>query len=244
MKKRTALILLALTLILLTGCAGREEVSPYADIPKPKAVITMESGATMTFTLDPASAPNTVSNFITLANTGFYDGAKIDYVYPTYFMKIGDIAGDGTGEPGYAIAGEFSKNGYTMNNLSHERGVISMCRLENDYNSAGCQFFIMQSTRLEYDGDYAAFGWIEPGDAVSLKTLDDLCFVSLDKNYRPLIKQTIASIRVDTKGYDYTVIKYGEEITPTPPPEPTPDPFTLQEETEPQNTPEPLGGNL
>ena len=210
MKKRLLLALLVF-LLVLTGCGKQVEVSPYADIPKPTCVITMGTGDTMTFTLDPASAPNTVSNFINLANSGFYDGMKIDYVYPTFFIKSGDPAGDGTGEPGYSIAGEFTKNGYAFNNLSHERGVISMCRLTDDYNSAGSQFFIMHSTRLEYDGEYAAFGWIDKNDLKSFQTLDAICSTTLDKEYRPLLRQTIASIRVDTKGYTYDLIKYGEE---------------------------------
>lgn len=220
--KRLLLTFLLLLTLLLTACGDDAEVSPYADIPKPTCVITMASGATMTFTLDPASAPNTVSNFINLANSGFYDGMKIDYVYPTYFIKSGDPAGDGTGEPGYAIAGEFSKNGYKFNNISHERGVISMGRLTDNYNSAGSQFFIMHSTRLEYDGEFAAFGWIEHNDYKSFETLDAICGTTLDKEYRPLLRQTIQSIRVDTKGYTYELIKYGEEpVEPTQTPEVT-----------------------
>ncbi len=231
MKRRLFVLLIAFSVMLLTGCEKEAPVSPYVDIPKPTCVITMESGATMTFTLDPASAPNTVSNFINLANSGFYDGLKVDYVYPTYFIKIGDIAGDGTGEPGYAIGGEFTENNYPYNHISHKRGVISMCRQDDNFNSAGCQFFIMQSTRLEYNGSYAAFGWIEEDDVVSLNTLDQLCSVSLDKNYRPLLKQTIASIRVDTKGYDYITIRYGEEM-PTASPSPKPAGGELDDITE------------
>ncbi|MBR3928678.1 MAG: peptidylprolyl isomerase [Clostridia bacterium] len=214
MKKR--LLFLIVFLLALTGCQKEAAVSPYIDIPKPTCVITMLSGETMTFTLDPASAPNTVSNFINLANSGFYDGMKIDYVYPTYFIKCGDPVGDGTGEPGYSIAGEFTKNGFEFNHLSHERGVISMCRLTDDYNSAGCQFFIMHSTRLEYDGEYAAFGWIEKNDGKSFQTLDAICSTTLDKEYRPLLRQTIESIRVDTKGYTYDLIKFGEEPASAP----------------------------
>jgi len=210
MKKRLFLLLLIIA-ALLSGCGKDDPVSPYADIPKPTCVITMASGAKMTFILDPASAPNTVSNFINLANAGFYDGMKIDYVYPTYFIKTGDPAGDGTGTVDYSISGEFTANGYTFNRISHERGVISMCRLEDDYNSAGSQFFIMHSTRPEYDGEYAAFGRIDPYDTASLRTLDDICGTSLDKEYRPLLVQIIQSIRVDTKGYDYDLIKYGQE---------------------------------
>ena len=197
--------------LLLTGCKDDVPVSPYADIPKPTCVIRMADGGTMTFILDPASAPNTVSNFINLANSGYYDGMKIDYVYPTYFIKTGDPKGDGTGSVDYSIGGEFTENGFVYNRISHERGVISMCRLEDDYNSAGSQFFIMQSTRPEYDGLYAAFGKIDPNDSQSLQTLDSICGTSLDKEYRPLLRQTIESIRVDTKGYDYDLIKYGQE---------------------------------
>ena len=83
MKRRWLIAVLLLPCLLLCACAPKETVSPYADIPKPTAVITMENGSTMTFTIDPASAPNTVSNFFSLANAGFYDGMKIDYVYPT-----------------------------------------------------------------------------------------------------------------------------------------------------------------
>lgn len=211
MKKRILSVLLLLTALVLAGCGDEIPVSPYADIPKPTCVITMSGGATMTFILDPASAPNTVSNFINLANSGYYDGMKIDYVYPTYFIKTGDPVGDGTGSVDYSIAGEFTENGFVYNRLKHERGVISMCRLEDDYNSAGSQFFIMQATRPEYNGLYAAFGWIDPYDYKSLETLDSICGTSLDKEYRPLLRQTIESIRVDTKGYEYDLIKYGQE---------------------------------
>lgn len=227
--KKILIFLLLLALCALTGCGKQPEISPYVDIPKPTCVFTMASGDTMTFTLDPASAPNTVSNFIHLANSGFYDGMKIDYVYPTYFIKSGDPKGDGTGEPGYSIAGEFAENGYTLNKLSHERGVISMCRLTDDYNSAGSQFFIMHSTRLEYNGDYAAFGWIEENDYKSFETLDKICATTLDKEYRPLLRQTIQSVRVDTKGYTYDLIKFGEELPPETTPIPTPTPSPTQE---------------
>lgn len=210
MNKRWFLAAVILILALLTAGCGTVTVSPYTDIPKPTAVITLEDGSTMTFILDPASAPNTVSNFINLANSGYYDGMKIDYIYPTFFLRSGDPDGDGTGGPDYTIAGEFTENGYPYNHLSHERGVISMCRLDDDPNSAGSQFFIMQSTHLEYNGRYAAFGRIDRSDEKSLSTLDSLFGVTLDKSYRPLVRQTIVSIRVDTKGYRYEVVKYGE----------------------------------
>ena len=214
MNKRWLLpAVLALLTLLLAGC-GTVTVSPYEDVPKPTAVITLEDGSAMTFILDPASAPNTVANFVNLANSGFYDGMKVDFIYPTFFLRSGDPDGDGTGGPGYTIAGEFSDNGFALNHLSHERGVISMCRLDNDPNSAGSQFFIMQSAHMEYNGRYAAFGYIDKSDVRSLNALDALFGVTLDKSYRPLVRQTIASIRVDTKGYQYEFVKYGEPQKP------------------------------
>lgn len=215
MKKRLLLCLMACLLILLTAC-GTVIVNPYEDIPKPVATITMEDGGVMRFTLDPASAPNTCSNFISLANSGYYDGMKIDYVYPTYYLRGGDPLGDGTGGPDYTIDGEFKSNGFQYNNLSHSRGTISMCRLPEDNNSAGSQFFIMLSSHSEYNGDYAAFGWIEKNDTASFKVLDNLASAVLDNSYRPLLRETILSIRVDTKGYIYEVVKHGEEAQSVP----------------------------
>ena len=207
MKRLIKLCAVLLICLMLTGC-GTEYINPYADIPKPTAVITMESGLTMTFVLDPACAPNTVANFINLANSGYYDGMKIDYIYPTYYLRGGDPDGDGTGGPDYTIAGEFSANGFELEGMKHKTGVISMCRLIDDYNSAGSQFFIMLSDHYEYDGNYAAFGYIDSSDARSLEALEELAEVTLDNSYRPLLKQTILSIRVDTKGYTYEVVKY------------------------------------
>jgi len=210
MKKICAVILLLMTALLLTSC-GKVYINPYQDIPKPSAVITMENGSQMTFVLDPASAPNTVSNFINLANSGYYDGLKFDYIYPTYYIRGGDPDGNGTGGPDYTIEGEFTSNGFELNTMRHVKGVISMCRLEDDPNSAGSQFFIMLGSHSEYNGEYAAFGYIDPNDTASLAVLESLSSVMLDNNYRPLLKQQIQSIRVDTKGYVYTVIKYGEQ---------------------------------
>ena len=93
-----------------------------------------------------SQAPNTVANFIDLANSGFYDGLEIFRVVTGAFIQTGDPMNNGTGGPGYAIRGEFSENGYEGNTLSHTRGVLSMCRTEDDMDSAGSQFFIMQGS--------------------------------------------------------------------------------------------------
>ena len=218
---------LALAILLaagLCGC-GVVYVNPYADIPKPVATIKIrvnineqsEQGEshireyTLRFTLDPAYAPNTVSNFINLAQSGYYNGLKIDYVYPTYFLRGGDPKGDGTGGPDYTIAGEFTDNGFEFNTLRHERGVISMCRRLNDNNSAGSQFFVMLSTHSEYDGKYTAFGYIDPSDKESLATLGEIEQCLTGSDYQPTFKHVIESVTMDTKGYVYEVIKYGVE---------------------------------
>ena len=214
MKKKLMLLgaLLALC-IFLAGC-GVEYINPYVNIPKPVATVALEVDSSifvMRFTLDPAAAPNTVSNFVFLANSGFYDGLKIDYVYPTYYLRGGDPDGDGTGGPGYTIDGEFSANDFKLPGLRHTRGVISMCRLLDDYDSAGSQFFIMLSPHSEYNGEYAAFGYIESSDLESLDTLEVLESALVDRSNRPVLRQTITSIRVDTKGYVYEVIRHGKK---------------------------------
>ena len=201
MNRRWLIAVLLLPCLLLCACAPKETVSPYADIPKPTAVITMENGSTMTFTLDPASAPNTVSNFISLANAGFYDSMKIDYVYPTYFLRSGDPNGDGTGGPGYAIRGEFSSNG-VENDLSHVRGVLSMARSSAN-DSAGSQFFIMHADSDYLDGNYAAFGMVLGG----LDTVDVIASVPTDSNDKPRTEQVMRTVYVETYGKTYTFTK-------------------------------------
>ena len=205
--KKLLCALLALALCLgLTAC--REEEDPYADIPNPTVTITMEDGRTMRAELYPREAPNTVANFISLANAGFYDGLRFHRVVAGHLAQTGDPAGDGTGGPGYTIRGEFRANG-VKNTLEHTRGTLSMAR-QQDYNSAGSQFFILQRRVEEYDGEYAAFGRLT--DAESLETLDYIASVAADSTFSPLVPQIIKSIRVDTHGYVFPVIKdYPEE---------------------------------
>ena len=207
--KRLLTALLALILLLsLAGC-GREETDPYEGVPDPVATITLSDGSVMRAELYPRQAPNTVGNFIALANSGFYDGLEIFRVVTRAFIQTGDPLNNGTGGPGYAIRGEFAENGYEGNTLSHTRGVLSMCRTE-DFDSAGSQFFIMQgSYPAEYDGYYAAFGKLM--DDESLAALDAVASVQVDSNYRPLVVVKIESIRVDTHGYSFSFVKVGEE---------------------------------
>ena len=174
--KRLLTALLALILLLsLAGCS-REETDPYEGVPDPVATITLSDGSVMRAELYPRQAPNTVGNFIALANSGFYDGLEIFRVVTRAFIQTGDPLNNGTGGPGYAIRGEFAENGYEGNTLSHTRGVLSMCRTE-DFDSAGSQFFIMQgSYPADYDGKYAAFGKLM--DEESLRTLNAVASVA------------------------------------------------------------------
>ena len=201
--KRFAALLLLICVLLLAGCR-RDELS-YEDIPHPLVTITMRSGDTMKLELYPAFAPNTVANFISLCESGFYNGLKFHRIVPSYMIQGGDPMGDGTGDAGFTIPGEFSDNG-VENPLSHTRGVISMSRYDGDMDSASCQFFIMQYDYPEdLDGKYAAFGKII--DEESLRVLDSLATSAVDAFYRPLFSQVIDSITVETYGYQYTAVR-------------------------------------
>lgn len=208
--KRLLTALLALILLLsLAGC-GREETDPYEGVPDPVATITLSDGSVMRAELYPRQAPNTVGNFIALANSGFYDGLEIFRVVTGAFIQTGDPLNNGTGGPGYAIRGEFAENGYEGNTLSHTRGVLSMCHRVDEPDSAGSQFFIMQgSYPADYDGKYAAFGKLM--DEESLSTLNAVASVAVDANFRPLVITKIETIRVDTHGYTFPFLKVGEE---------------------------------
>ena len=157
------LITLIFTLI---GCGTQgknvtnesEKTSNYASsvTEKPIVTITMENEEKILIELDPAVAPNTVANFVSLVEKGFYDGVIFHRVIPDFMIQGGDPEGNGTGGADYTIKGEFSENGFE-NNLKHDRGVISMAR-SNDPNSASSQFFIMVKESTHLDGKYAAFG--------------------------------------------------------------------------------------
>lgn len=108
----------------------------------PIVTIKLESGAVMTGELYPEKAPNTVNNFIALANSGYYDGLIFHRVIPGFMIQGGCPQGAGTGGPGYAIRGEFSANGFEKNDIKHTLGVLSMARSGHP-DSAGSQFFIM-----------------------------------------------------------------------------------------------------
>ena len=163
----------------------------------PIFTITMENGAVMKGELYPETAPQSVYNFIDLANKGFYDGLIFHRVIKGFMIQGGDPTGTGMGGPGYCIKGEFFMNGVD-NKLKHKRGVLSMARSSNP-NSAGSQFFLMHQDSPHLDKQYAAFGKVTEG----LEVIDAIASVKVDMNDKPLTEQKIASIRVDTNGVDY-----------------------------------------
>jgi len=163
----------------------------------PIVTIEMEGGGVMKAELYPDVAPNTVNNFISLAQSGFYDGLIFHRVIPGFMIQGGDPDGTGTGGPGYSIKGEFSQNGF-KNELIHERGVMSMAR-SMDPDSAGSQFFIMVDDAPHLDGAYAAFGKVIEG----METADTIVSVKRDWNDRQIKDQKMKKVTVDTQGVDY-----------------------------------------
>ena len=163
----------------------------------PLATITMKDGGTITLELYPEQAPQTVYNFISLANTGFYDGLIFHRVINGFMIQGGDPTGTGMGGPGYCIKGEFATNG-VKNTISHLRGVISMARAQ-PYNSAGCQFFIMHKDGQFLDGQYAAFGKTLTG----IEAVDAIAGTGTDRRDRPYEDQVIGTVRVETYGVEY-----------------------------------------
>nr|WP_288976773.1 peptidylprolyl isomerase [uncultured Shuttleworthia sp.] len=163
----------------------------------PIVTIEMEDGSVMKAELYPQIAPNTVNNFISLIQKGYYDGVIFHRVIPGFMIQGGDPQGTGTGGPGYCIPGEFSHNGFA-NDLKHSKGVLSMARTMVP-DSAGSQFFIMHETSPHLDGDYAAFGQVIEGFDV----IDAIANADRDWNDKPLSDQKMKRVTVETFGVDY-----------------------------------------
>ena len=165
----------------------------------PIVTITMEDGRVMKGELYPDKAPNTVNNFISLANKGFYDGLTFHRVIPGFMIQGGCPQGTGMGGPGYEINGEFSANGFRQNDLKHTLGVLSLARTMAP-NSAGSQFFVMVAPAPHLDGQYAAFGQITEGTDVAVDISRVQRNMMNDKPKKPVVMQ---SVRVDTLGVEY-----------------------------------------
>lgn len=163
----------------------------------PIVTFEMENGDIIKAELYPEIAPNTVNNFISLINNGFYDGLIFHRVIKGFMIQGGDPEGTGMGGPGYGIKGEFASNGF-KNDLAHEAGVLSMARSMMP-NSAGSQFFIMHKDSPHLDGDYAAFGKVTDG----MDVVDKIAESKTDRSDRPVDEVKIKKVTVDTFDEDY-----------------------------------------
>ena len=175
-----------------------EETTQNPDAVDPMVVetmtaeITVKDYGTIKLELYPSKAPQTVSNFVSLANQGFYDGTIFHRVIEGFMIQGGDPEGTGLGGPGYSIKGEFESNGFE-NDIKHDRGVLSMARKSSPLDSAGSQFFIVQEAAPHLDGDYAAFGKVVEG----MEIVDEIASCETDANDKPLTDIVIESIKTD-----------------------------------------------
>ena len=219
MRKRIigTLLIIVITSMALIGCSaskkddtnpqgnsGNKEIYLSKETEKketdknPVATIEMDDGKVIKLELYPEIAPNTVRNFISLANSKFYDGLTFHRVMSDFMIQGGDPEGTGMGGPDYSIYGEFTNNGFE-NTLLHTKGVISMARSDRNKNSAGSQFFIMSEDSPHLDGDYAAFGKVIEG----MDVVDSIAQVETDSKDKPKKDVKIKSISVDTFGVNY-----------------------------------------
>ncbi len=177
---------------ITTEIVGENDMNPIV-------TIEMENGMTINVELYPEKAPNTVNNFISLVEKGFYDGLTFHRIIDGFMIQGGCPDGTGMGGPGYQIPGEFSGNGFATNDVKHEPGVISMARSMMK-DSGGSQFFLMVGDSPHLDGQYAAFG--KTVDEESLNNCLELAKTKVVGD-SPVEAPVIKSIVVDTKGVDY-----------------------------------------
>ena len=169
----------------------------YTMAQNPIVTIEMENGDIIKAELYPEIAPNTVKNFISLVKKGYYDGLIFHRVINGFMIQGGCPDGTGMGGPGYSIKGEFAQNGFA-NDLKHTEGVLSMARSMMP-DSAGSQFFIMHKNAPHLDGAYAAFGKVIEGQDI----VNKIATTQTDYSDRPLKKQIMKKVTVDTFGVDY-----------------------------------------
>ena len=224
--------ILAILLVFGIGATIAGAIKKKNEVIKnPIATIEIEEYGILTAELYPEQAPNTVANFIKLANNGFYDGLTFHRTIPNFMIQGGDPKGTGAGNATldklgytstdeYTISGEFILNGFKKNTLKHKEGTLSMARADyaqmgqslakKGYNSASAQFFIMTADNKQLDGQYAAFGRLLTGldiakkiSNVEVETRDSKdTKKTADKPINPI---KIKTIRVETFGFDYGV---------------------------------------
>lgn len=197
-KKKWIITSFLVAALSLVGCSSNTEDevrTPPEELPV--ATIVFKDYGTVEAELYPHIAPNTVNNFISLANSGFYDNLTFHRIIKDFMIQGGDPEGTGIGGPGYSIKGEFTSNDF-KNDLKHTEGVLSMARSQ-DNDSAGSQFFIMTKEAPHLDGQYASFGKVISG----MDIIHEIENVETDSNDKPLKDIVIESIKVDTKGEKY-----------------------------------------
>lgn len=195
------IIIYAVIVILITAgiyiYGGKNDMNAEEEMKNPEVTIEMDTGKQIVVELYPEVAPNTVNNFVYLIEDGFYDGLIFHRVIEGFMIQGGDPEGTGTGGPGYSIKGEFSSNGFE-NDISHDRGVISMAR-SNHPDSAGSQFFIMHQDSPHLDGDYAAFGKVIEG----IKVVDEIAAADTNYQDKPKEPQIMKKVTVETFGREF-----------------------------------------
>lgn len=215
MKKKLSILgLLILPAVMLVSCfnpkteeiksSESEVVAEQIEKPEnlPEATITIKGYGTLKAELYPHKAPNTVNNFIKLANDKFYDGLTIHRVIKGFVLQGGCVDGTGAGNPGFSINGEFKSNGFATNDIKHTKGVLSMART-SDPNSADTQFFIMSGDASHLDNEYAAFGKVTEG----MEIIDKISDVKVGKQDMPKEEIYIESITIDMKGNEIVDVK-------------------------------------
>ena len=176
------LVLAALisALFVFPACGDKPDTSTH------RVVIEVQDFGTIELELYPNKAPITVANFEKLVKEGFYDGLTFHRIGKDFMIQGGDPKGDGSGGSDKTIKGEFSQNGFTRNDIKHERGVISMARGSSN-DSASSQFFIMHGDAPSLDGSYAAFGRVTSGmDVVDAIANVKLKNIGSDKTGTPV----------------------------------------------------------
>lgn len=227
MKKKLKILVLVFLIIVSCGCGNEKETKKEKllginfdikdnvakleqyDTENPVVAMRIEGYGAIVMELYPDKAENTVNNFISLVQTGFYDNNSFHRLVPGFVLQGGDPTGTGTGGPNYKIKGEFKNNGYEKNDLNHEEKIVSMAR-STDYDSAGSQFFIMLEESTYLDGDYAAFGKIIDGwdlieEIETSEQIEDESTGKLQTNL--VIKKAI----VDTKEKEYPEVEKIDE---------------------------------
>jgi peptidyl-prolyl cis-trans isomerase B len=196
------IIIILVSILCLTGCGKKEYDNPIV-------TMNIKDYGTIKIELYPKYAPNTVANFVNLVEEGFYNGNTFHRLVPGFVLQGGDPEGNGTGDPGYSIKGEFRENGYTKNTLKHTTGIISMARSMSP-DSAGSQFFIVladsQMISASLDNKYAGFGKVIEGLEI-IKKIEDSEKVENEQTGKLKENITIESATVETFGKDYKVTK-------------------------------------